>query len=107
MAHHDRKGAMTTIPTGRLSDTEAEKKAKLRRGSKLRVIDTGSVYDITGKLRTLIRQIENEKFGKATDVIAAIRFIKGKKIGIETIYYGTSQSEVLHFMACRLEKETN
>jgi hypothetical protein len=63
---------MTTIPTGRLCDTEAEKKAKLRRTSKLRAIDRGNVYDITGKLRRLIHQIENGKHGKVTDVIAAI-----------------------------------
>jgi hypothetical protein len=50
---------LNTVPTGRLCDTEAEKKARLRRGSKL------------------------------------------------TMVLGTSQPEILHYMACRLEKETN
>jgi hypothetical protein len=98
---------MTTIPTGRLCDTDAGKKAKLRRASKLRAINTGNVYDITGKLRRLIHEIEKGELGKVTDVIAAIRHIEGKKTEIHTIFYGTSQPEVLHFMACRLEKDTN
>jgi hypothetical protein len=97
----------TSVPTGRLCDTEAEKKARLRRGSKLRVIDTGNIYDITGKLRRLIHRIERGELGKVTDVIAATRSVKNNKVGINTIFYGTSQPEVLHYMACRLEKDTN
>ena len=95
------------IPTGRLCDTDAEKKARLRRGSKLRAIDSGSVYDVTGKLRRLVHQIESDKLGKVTDVIAAIRRVDGAGTQIKTIFVGTSQPEVLHYMACRLEKETN
>lgn len=97
----------TSVPTGRLCDTAAEKNARLRRGSKLRPIDKGNVYDITGKLRRLVHEIESGKHGKVTDVITAIRHVKDGKLGIKTIYYGTSQPEVLHYMACRLEKDTN
>jgi hypothetical protein len=97
----------TSVPTGRLCDTEAEKKARLRRGSKLRAIDSGNVYDITGKLRRLIHEIEGGKLGKVTDVIAAVRNVQDSKVGIKTIFYGTSQAEILHYMACRLEKDTN
>jgi hypothetical protein len=90
-----------------LCDTEAEKKARLRRGSKLRPINKGSVYDVTGKLRKMVHEIENGKFGEVTDVIAAVRCIKDKKTSVQTMFLGTSQPEILHYMACRLEKETN
>lgn len=96
----------TTVPTGRLCDTAAEKNARLRRGSKLRVIDRGNVYDVSGKLRKLVHEIESGKLGHVTDVIAAVRSVD-KKTEIRTIYLGKSQPEVLHYMACRLEKETN
>ena len=97
----------TSVPTGRLCDTAAEKNARLRRGSKLRPIDKGNVYDVTGKLRRLVHEIESGKHGEVTDVIAAIRRVDHGKVGIHTIYLGTSQPEVLHYMACRLEKDTN
>jgi hypothetical protein len=90
-----------------LCDTEAEKKARLRRGSKLRPINKGSVYDVTGKLRKLVHEIESGKHGDVTDVIAAIRCVKDKRTDVQTIFLGTSQPEVLHYMASRLEKETN
>jgi hypothetical protein len=95
------------VPTARLCDTEAEKKARLRRGSKLRPINKGSVYDVTGKLRKMVHEIESGKLGEVTDVIAAIRCVKDKKVNIQTIFLGTSQPEILHYMSCRLEKETN
>ena len=98
---------MTTVPTARLCDTDAEKKARLRRGSKLRPINKGNVYDVSGKLRKLVHEIESGKLGEVTDVIAAIRCTKEKKTAIQTIFLGTSQPEVLHYMACRLEKDTN
>ena len=97
----------TSVPTGRLCDTAAEKNARLRRGLKLRPIDKGNIYDITGKLRRLVHEIESGKHGDVTDVIAAIRSVKESKCGIQTIFYGKSQPEVLHYMACRLEKDTN
>jgi len=71
----------------------------------LRVIDKGSNYDITGKLRRLIHQIESGQHGKVTDVVLAIRKVKGSQIKIGSMWLGTSQPEVLHYMACRLEKE--
>ena len=97
----------TTVPTGRLCDTAAEKTARLRRGSKLRPIDKGNIYDVTGKLRKLVHEIESGKHGDVTDVVCAIRVIKQNKAAIHSIFLGKSQPEVLHYMACRLEKETN
>lgn len=94
-----------TVPTGRLCDTTAEKNAKLRRGSKLRVIDKGNNYDVTGKLRRLVHQIESGKHGDVTDVALALRSIEDGRAGVRTIWLGTSQPEVLHFMACRLQKD--
>lgn len=98
---------MTTVPTGRLCDTEAEKKARLRRTSKLRPINKGNSYDISGKLRKLVHEIESGKHGDVTDVILAVRSVKNSQPGIRTAFWGFSQPEVLHYMACRLEKETN
>lgn len=97
----------TTVPTGRLCDTEAEKNARLRRESKLRVINRGTLYDIPGKLRKLVHEIENGKHGEVTDIVLALRTVREKRTAIETMFTGTSQPEVLHYMACHLEKETN
>lgn len=94
-----------TVPTARLCDTEAEKSAKLRRGAKLRPINKGNAYDISGRLRRLIRQIESGKHGEVTDVVLALRSIKESKSQVITAYYGFSQPEVLHYMASKLEKE--
>lgn len=94
-----------TVPTGRLCDTAAEKNAKLRRGAKLRAIDRGTVYDISGKLRKLLHEIEGGKHGDVTDVVLAIRKVKDGRTGIATAFIGTSQPEVLHFMASRLQAE--
>ena len=95
----------TTVPTARLCDTEAEKNARLRRGCKLKPINKGTNYDITGKLRRLIHQIESGQHGKVTDVVLAIRKVKGSQTKIGSMWLGTSQPEVLHYMACQLEKE--
>lgn len=95
-----------TVPTGRLCDTPAEKSAKLRRGAKLRPIDKGNVYDISGKLRRLVHQIESGKHGEVTDVVLAIRKIQDNKTEVSTAFYGKSQPEILHYMACLLERET-
>jgi hypothetical protein len=97
---------MNNVPTARLCDTEAEKKARLRRGSKLRPIDRGTYYDVPGKLRRLVHEIESGRHGEVTDVVAALRSIKNNKAGIQTIFLGSSQPEVLHYMASRLERET-
>jgi hypothetical protein len=98
---------LTTVPTGRLCDTDAEKNARLRRGSKLRSINKGTIYDVSGKLRKIVHEIESGKHGDVTDVVLALRCVRDKKPCIHTIFCGTSQPEVLHYMACRLEKETN
>lgn len=100
---------MNNVPTARLCDTEAERKKKLRRGSKLRPIsiNKGNTYDVSGCLRRLVHQIETGKHGDVTDVVCAVRTIQNNKAGIRTMFFGTSQPEVLHYMACRLEKDTN
>ncbi len=95
-----------TVPTGRLCDTPAEKSAKLRRGAKLRPIDKGNVYDISGRLRKLVHEIESGKHGEVTDCVIAIRKVENGRTALRTAYYGKSQPEVLHYMACMLERET-
>lgn len=96
-----------TVPTTNLSETTAEKDKRRRRGSKLRPIDKDTDYDISGSLRRLIHQIEAGEHGEVTDLILAIRSretgrIRGK---VKTIAVRTSQPEVLHFMAAKLERE--
>ncbi|MGA9668396.1 MAG: hypothetical protein WBQ94_04265 [Terracidiphilus sp.] len=97
---------MKTVPTARLCDTEAEKNARLRRGSKLRAIDKGTCYDIPGKLRRVVHEIESGKHGEVTDVILAIRCVrKNSRVALTSIFTGKSQPEILHYMATYLVKE--
>lgn len=94
-----------TVPTANLSETEAEKNKRLRRGSKLRAIDKGTCYDVPGKLRRLVHEIESGKHGDVTDVVVAIRCIKNNKASLNSIFTGKSQPEVLQYMARFLAKE--
>lgn len=94
-----------SVPTGRLCDTAAEKKAKLRRGSKLHPIDRGTIYDVTGKMRKWIREMESGDNGDVTDVVMAYRFVKDGRVGVRTKWLGRSQQEVLHWMAVVLQKD--
>jgi hypothetical protein len=78
---------------------------KKKRGG-LRAIDKGtSNYDVTGRLRRLVHQIESGKHGEVTDVVLAIRSINDGRTGVKPMYLGTSQLEVLHFMACVIAKD--
>lgn len=95
-----------TVPTGRLWDTAAEKNARSLRSSKIRPINKGTLYDISGRLRKLVHEIESGKHGEVTDLVASIRCVKDGKTSIRTMFTGTSQPEILHYMASRLEKET-
>jgi hypothetical protein len=90
-----------TIPTAKLLDTEAEK-LKKRRGAGIRAIDQGTSYDVTGKIRQKVREIEHGTWGRVTDAILLIRYIDpelgvcshGFNIGpgtIDTLYYLTSR----------------
>jgi hypothetical protein len=96
---------MNNVPTGRLCDTAAEKNAKVRRGSKIRAIDQGTLYDVPGKLRRLVREIEKGDLGRVTDVVNAVRIVKDGKVSIRTMYTGTSDMPTLKFMVDRLGKE--
>ena len=89
---------MNNVPTARLCDTEAERKKKLLRASKLRPIDRGTFYDITGRLRKLTRQIEGGELGKVTDVFVVTHYVKDGEFRINTRCFGTGGSERYSYM---------
>lgn len=66
----------TTVPTAVLSETEAVKKADLRRKSRLRVIDQGTPYDATGRMIKWARELRSGKLGRCTDILIVARTIK-------------------------------
>jgi hypothetical protein len=87
-----------TIPTARLCDTEAERKKKMLRASRLRPIDRGTYYDIPGRMRMLLRQIERGEWGKVTDVSVVLRYIKDDGVRINSRHTGTGTTETYSYM---------
>jgi hypothetical protein len=72
---------------------------------KIRAVNRNTPYDVTGRVRRLVRAIENGNFGEVTDAIMIIRGVKGGVANIQAHYYGVSQTEVLHYMAARAMDE--
>lgn len=79
------------------------KRAKPDRVKKsgIRAIDRGTVYDVPGRLIRLARQIEKGEHGEVTDVIITYRAKKGGINRVDHSIHGKSDTETLHFMACR------
>jgi hypothetical protein len=88
-----------TVPTGRLCDTAAEKNTRARRGSKLRVIDEGTPYDVTGRMIRWAREIRTGKLGRCTDVLIVARCIGPDGIAYEHFSNGTGTRETYMAMA--------
>lgn len=63
--------------------------------SGIRAIDRGTVYDLTGKLRWLTRDIESGKHGHITDVVIISRAANGS---IGSFYFGNEPRERAHYM---------
>jgi hypothetical protein len=68
--------------------------AKVKR-SGIRAVDQGTVYDVTGKMRWLTREIESGKQGHITDVLIVTRASNGQ---IGSFAFGTSHRERAHHM---------
>ena len=82
----------TTIPNAKLG--------RGRRPSKLRAIDHGTRYDITGNLRRLVRSIERGEHGAVTDVLVMVRGTDGDgDLSRDAFHYGKSPIEVVYMMA--------
>jgi hypothetical protein len=67
--------------------------------AKLRAIDRGTRYDITGMMRNLVRRIENGEINPR-DVAIVTREATGPNQSCEVIlhHYGTASTEELHWM---------
>lgn len=65
--------------------------------AKLRAIDKGTVYDVTGRMRSLVRRIESGEI-RATDVIIVTHDAEKGYTGITTHHYGPSSVEKSHWM---------
>ena len=62
--------------------------------TRIRRIDRGTRYDITGNLRKLVRDIESGKLGQVRDIVFAIRTIRvGGAIEVDTRHVGTGTME--------------
>lgn len=73
--------------------------------SGIRAIDRGTSYDVSGRVRRLMRSVEAGNFGRVTDAVVILRGIKDGKVNAQPFFYGVSETEVLHFMASRAAKE--
>lgn len=91
-----------TIPTAKLCDTEAERKKKMLRTSRLRPIDRGTYYDVTGEMRKLLREIEHGEWGHVTDVSMVMRYIKDDSVRIASRHSGTGTIEIYSYMLHRV-----
>jgi hypothetical protein len=61
----------------------------------IRCVDQGTVYDVTGKMRSLVRSIENGEEGTITDVVIIARRNNGS---IGSYHYGHGNHELAHWM---------
>lgn len=78
---------------------------KPKRGG-IRAIDQGTNYDVPGKLRRLVHQIEKGEHGIATDVVCAVRYVGlNGKIGIRTMYTGKNTTADLNLMVDYLKRD--
>lgn len=68
--------------------------------AKLRAIDKGTRYDVTGCLRKFIRRIENGELKNVTDVLVVARRIEGLNGRKEITFhhYGSASTEEIHWM---------
>lgn len=68
--------------------------------AKLRAIDRGTRYDVTGNLRRFVRRIESGDLQDATDVLVIARCHRppdGRK-RVEIHHFGSATIEEMHWM---------
>jgi hypothetical protein len=68
--------------------------------SSIRAIDKGTIYDVTGKLRSITRTIERGEEGHITDAIVIIRRDNGS---IGSFHLGSGNRERTHHMVCTVQ----
>jgi hypothetical protein len=71
----------------------------MKKKAKLRAIDRGTRYDITGKMRNLIRTIERGEI-KPRDIIILTRESNGSGLQQKTgmYHFGAGDEQVMHWM---------
>lgn len=70
----------------------------MSRRAKLRAIDQGTRYDVAGKLRGIVRQIESGEM-EARDVILLTRECENNRIPTVTMHhFGNGTIENIHWM---------
>lgn len=70
-----------------LSKQAIEQQLKIKR-SGLRRIDQGTRYDITGRLRSLARRIENGEYGDVRGVVIGLNAREGCSLVVTTLDFG-------------------
>lgn len=68
--------------------------------AKIRAIDQGTVYDKTGRMRKLVRDIESGKHGAVTDIVCCIahRDHNGRGIGVTAFHFGPGGAPTAHWI---------
>ena len=61
----------------------------------IRAIDEGTIYDVTGKMRAMVREMERGEEGTITDAVIIIRRNNGS---IGTRHFGPGGREIAHWM---------
>lgn len=71
------------------------------RKSRLRAIDQGTIYDVTGNMRRLARAIDRGDEGEITDAVVITRRSNGS---IGSYHYGPGPRERSHHMVSTVKK---
>lgn len=64
--------------------------------SRLRAIDSGTIYDVAGKLRNLTRGLDRGEFGQVTDALVVFRNRDGQ---LDSFHFGTGSVSEVYRMA--------
>jgi hypothetical protein len=75
-----------------------EKKPAAKPGG-LRAIDQGTGYDVSGRLRRRVREIESGKYGRITDSVLLLRSIKDGEVIFTEFCNGLGTQETYFYMA--------
>ena len=91
------------VPNANPSDTRQKLKPKI---SRLRVIDEGTTYDVSGRLRRLTREIESGELGEIRHCIVLLNCKRkdGSKY-VKTQYYGRGEVEAFAYMIAVGQKD--
>jgi len=65
----------------------------------IRAIDQGTLYDVTGKLRRLTREIERGEHGQVRNILVILDEVRPNGSSIDVRHYGESSIATAHWMA--------